>query len=110
MPSAKPLSKEKILAAMSQTLSNKAAARWMNVSYIHYKKWAKNYDATEEGYPNLFEQHKNQAGKGIPKFLRADGPEPALIDIIEGRIDASSFSPEKLKYRLITEGHLLEGY
>jgi hypothetical protein len=108
MPSAKPLSKEKILAAMSQTLSNKAAARWMNVSYIHYKKWAKNYDATEEGYPNLFEQHKNQAGKGIPKFLRADGPEPALIDIIEGRIDASSFSPDKLKYRLITEGHLLE--
>jgi hypothetical protein len=22
-------------------------------------------------------QHLNQAGKGIPKFLRADGPEPA---------------------------------
>ena len=42
MPSAKPLSKEKILAAMSQTLSNKAAARWMNVSYIHYKKWTNN--------------------------------------------------------------------
>jgi hypothetical protein len=40
--------------------------------------------------------------------LRATGPEPALIDIIEGRTDASSFSPDKLKYRLITEGHLME--
>lgn len=108
MPSPKPLSKEQILAAMSQTLSNRAASRYLNVSYIHYKKWAKNYDATEEGYPNLFEQHKNQAGKGIPKFLRANGPEPALIDIIEGRIDASSFDPDKLKYRLITEGYLKE--
>jgi hypothetical protein len=55
MPSAKPLSKEQILAAMSQTLSNKAAARYLHVSYIHYKKWAKNYDATEEGYNNLFD-------------------------------------------------------
>ena len=108
MPEAKPLSKEDILRAMNVTMSNKAAARYLHVSYIHYKKWAKIYDATEEGYPNLFEQHKNQAGKGIPKFLRADGPEPALLDIIEGRVDASSFSPDKLKYRLITEGFLKE--
>ena len=108
MPEAKPLSKEDILRAMNVTMSNKAAARYLHVSYIHYKKWAKNYDATEEGYPNLFEQHKNQSGKGIPKFLRANGKEPALLDIIEGRIDASSFSPDKLKYRLITEGFLKE--
>jgi DNA-binding NarL/FixJ family response regulator len=32
MPQAKPLSKEQILAAMSQTLSNKAAARYLHVS------------------------------------------------------------------------------
>ncbi len=108
MPQAKPISKEQILAAMSQTLSNKAAARYLHVSYTHYKKWAKTYDATEDGYNNLFEQHLNQSGKGIPKFLRANGPEPALLDIIEGRIDASSFSPDKLKYRLITEGYLKE--
>ena len=108
MPDPKPLSKEDILRAMNVTQSNRAAARYLHVSYIHYKKWAKNYDATEEGYPNLFEQHKNQAGKGIPKFLRAGGPEPALLDIIEGRVDASSFSPDKLKYRLITEGYLEE--
>jgi len=108
MPDPKPLSKEDILRAMNVTQSNRAAARYLHVSYIHYKKWAKNYDATEEGYPNLFEQHKNQSGKGIPKFLRANGPEPALLDIIEGRINASSFNPDKLKYRLITEGYLAE--
>tara|TARA_R110000803_G_scaffold107608_2_gene175767 strand:+ start:760 stop:1392 length:633 start_codon:yes stop_codon:yes gene_type:complete len=108
MPLAKPLSKDQILRAMAQTLSNRASARWMNVSYIHYKKWAKNYDATEEGYENLFEQHKNQSGKGIPKFLSNSGKEPALLDIIEGRVDISSFNPEKIKYRLVTEGYLLE--
>jgi len=108
MPDPKPLSKEDILRAMNVTMSNKAAARYLHVSYIHYKKWAKNYDATEEGYPNLFEQHKNQAGKGIPKFLKGSGKDPALLDIIEGRVDASSFSPDKLKYRLITEGYLAE--
>jgi len=106
MPRAKPLTKEMILAAMSQTKSNRAACRYLNVSYIHYKKWAKLYES--DTHDNLFEQHKNQCGKGIPKFLRGKGKDPALIDIIEGRVDVSSFSPDKIKYRLITEGHLLE--
>ena len=106
MPKAKPLNKELIVAAMNKTLSNRAAARYLNCSYQHYKKWAKLYES--KTHDNLFEQHKNQSGKGIPKFLRSGGKEPALIDIIEGRVDASSFSPDKIKYRLITEGHLLE--
>ena len=108
MPKPKPLGKEQILAAMSQTRSCRSAARYMNVSYTHFKFWAKQYEATEEGYNNLFEQHKNPSGKGIPKFLKSSGKEPALLDIIEGRIDASSFSPEKIKYRLVSEGYLLE--
>ena len=106
MPKAKPLGKEMILAAINKTKSNRAAARYLNVSYQHYKKWAKEYES--DTHENLFEQHKNQSGKGIPKFLRSGGKEPALIDIIEGRVDASSFSPDKIKYRLITEGYLLE--
>lgn len=106
MPKAKSLTKEMIMAAINKTKSNRAAARYLNVSYIHYKKWAKLYES--DTHDNLFEQHKNQSGKGIPKFLKSTGKEPALIDIIEGRVDASSFSPDKLKYRLITEGYLLE--
>tara|TARA_R110000803_G_scaffold71375_2_gene134586 strand:- start:1795 stop:2421 length:627 start_codon:yes stop_codon:yes gene_type:complete len=106
MPKAKPLNKELIMAAINKTLSNRAAARYLNVSYQHYKRWAKLYES--KTHDNLFEQHKNQSGKGIPKFLKSKGKEPSLIDIIEGRIDASSFTPDKIKYRLITEGHLLE--
>ena len=75
MPKAKPLSKEQIIAAMSQTLSNRAAARYLNVSYQHYKKWAKLYESNS--HDNLFEQHKNQSGKGIPKFLNGGKKIPA---------------------------------
>ncbi len=110
MPKAKPLSHEMVRAAVAKTKSNKAAARYTNCSYIHWKKWAKMYEATEPGYPNLFEQHKNQSGKGIPKFLSNGNPRKdfALLDLIEGRIDPSSFNPAKIKYRLIQEGYLPE--
>jgi len=84
-----------------------AAARWLNCSYQHYKKWAKLYKDEETG-KTLFEKQLNPSGKGIPKFLRSSGKEPALLDIIEGRINASSFTPEKIKYRLVSEGYLLE--
>jgi hypothetical protein len=100
MPNPKPLSKEMIVAAQAKTKSNAAAARYLHVSYTHYKRYAKMY--------KLFEEHKNQSGKGIPKFLKGGKKEPALLDIIEGRVDASSFSPAKIKYRLIEAGYLLE--
>ena len=87
MPNPKPLSKEQIVAAQAKTKSNMSAARYLHVSYTHYKKYAKMY--------KLFESHKNQSGKGIPKFLKNSGKEPALLDIVEGRIDASHFTPSK---------------
>ena len=55
----KVITKNMILEAQKHTKSNMAAARWMNVCYTTYKKWAKYY--------NLFEQHKNQTGVGITK-------------------------------------------
>ena len=106
MPKPRPLTKEQILAAMAKTKSNAAAARYLNCSYVHYKKWATIYES--DTHDNLFEQHKNQSGIGIPKFLRVGKKEPALLDIIEGRANAASFTPDKIKYRLITEGYLEE--
>ena len=100
MPKPKPLSKEMIVAAQAKTKSNMAAARYLHVSYTHYKRYAQMY--------KVFEGHKNQSGKGIPKFLKGTSKEPALLDIIEGRVSAASFSPAKIKYRLIEEGYLLE--
>jgi len=96
----KPLSKEQIVAAQSRTLSNMACARYLHVSYKHYKRWAKLYF--------LFDSHKNQSGKGVPKFLKGSKKMPAMVEIIEGRIAASSFDPNKLKYALIEQGYMLE--
>lgn len=101
----KPLLKSDIERAMAMTKSNRAAARYLHVSYIHYKKWAKNF--TDNGV-TLFDKHKNQAGKGISKFLSNKGKEPALKDIIEGRVPIDSYTPEKLKNRLIQESYLQE--
>jgi len=107
MPLAKPLSKQQIVAAMGVTLSNLAAARYLHVSYQHYKKWAKLYTDVETG-KSLLELHKNQCGKGIPKFIKSGGKEPAILDIIEGKVSTAHFTPAKIKYKLIEEGYLLE--
>ena len=110
MPKPKPLTKEQIQLAMRMTKSNKAAARYLNVSYIHYKGWAKQY-VEFEGGRSLFEIHKNQAGKGIPKFL-AGNPEKRsqwdVLDIIEGRIASVHFRPEDIKKKMLDEGYLKE--
>ena len=100
MAKAKPLTKEQMVAAQSKTLSNMAAARYLHISYQHYKKWAKLY--------KIFESHKNQAGVGVPKFLKGSKKMPHMIEIIEGRIAASHFDPNKLKYALIEQGYIVE--
>ena len=92
---------------MDKTKSVRAAARYLNCSYQHIKKWMKLY--VDSNGVSLFDAHKNQSGKGIPKFLSVSSinkKEPAILDIIEGRIDPSHFNPQKIKYRLITDGYL----
>ena len=106
MPLAKPLTKEQIIAAMGVTKSNRAAARWLNVSYIHYKKWAKNYKDEETG-KTLFDKHLNQKGKGILKW-GINTKEPPLDDLISGLIPMTSYSPTKVKKRLFQAGYLRE--
>lgn len=102
----KILSKEDILRAQKMTRSNMAAARYLHVSYDHYKKYAKMYK--DENGVTLLEVHKNQEGKGIPKFLTNGGKEPPLIDLIEGRVPVEHFDAKKIKQRLIFEGLIEE--
>ena len=102
----KILNKEDILRAQKMTRSNMAAARYLHVSYNHYKKYAKMYK-NEEGV-TLLDSHMNQEGKGIPKFLTNGGKEPPLIDLIEGRIPVEHFDASKIKQRLIFEGMIEE--
>ena len=109
MAKPKPLTKEMILSAMDKTKFVRAAARYLNCSYVHLKMYMKMYK--DENGVSLFEIHKNQSGKGIPKFLSVshhNKKEPAILDVIEGRVGASHFNPQKLKYRMITEGYLKE--
>ena len=108
MPRPKPLGKELILAAMAKTKSNMAAARYLNVSYQHYKKWAKLYES--DTHENLFFQHKNQSGKGIPKFLRVGGKEPALLDLIEEECAQCGFQERRvLDYKIPILLHFKDG-
>ena len=98
----KILSKEDILRAQKMTRSNMAAARYLHVSYNHYKKYAKMYK--DDDGNTLLEAHMNQEGKGIPKFLTNGGKEPPLLDLIEGRLPVEHFDAKKIKQRLIFEG------
>lgn len=103
----KILTKEQILAAHAKTKSNRAAARYLHVSYDHYKKYSKLYKDEETG-KTLHELHCNPSGKGIPKFLTIKGKEPALLDVLEGKIPIEHFTPDKIKDRILREGLLEE--
>jgi hypothetical protein len=110
MPQPKPLSKEMILLAMKNTRSNMAAARYLNCSYQHYKKWAKIYDSDEPG-KSLFLKHRNLGGVGIPKFMggkAGNANKFPILDIIEGRVSSDHFSPDTIKDAMIREGLLRE--
>ena len=102
----KIITKEDILRAQKMTRSNMAAARYLHVSYNHYKKYAKMYK-NEEGV-NLLEAHKNQAGEGIPKFALAGKDKIPLMDLLEGRVPIEHFDARKIKQRLIFEGLIEE--
>ena len=102
----KILTREDIERAIKMTKSNKAAARYLHVSFPHYKEYAKMY--TNEDGTTLYESHLNQAGKGIPKFLSGTGKEPPLKGIIDGTVPVEHFKPEKIKLKLISEGYLKE--
>jgi hypothetical protein len=65
-------------------------------------------DESDPNSPTLFETHKNQTGKGIPKFLPNRRKEPNVKDIVETGMGWESFTPDKIKTRIITEGYLVE--
>ena len=61
--------------------------------------WAKQYNEFEGGR-TLHEIHKNQCGKGIPKFLTGNNAAKSkwnILDVIEGRLSSKHFKPEAIK-------------
>ena len=95
----KVLTKNSILRAQQDTKLAMEAARWLEVSYNTYKKWAKYYD--------VFEQHKNQKGVGIKKGWASY--RIPLEEIINGKRDVpKNYSLSTFKNRLIEEGYFQE--
>tara|TARA_Y100000361_G_scaffold101724_1_gene91511 strand:+ start:3242 stop:3757 length:516 start_codon:yes stop_codon:yes gene_type:complete len=94
------LTKKKILDAQSQTKSNRAAAKWLGVSYNTYRKWAKYY--------KVFDQHLNQEGVGVKKGWGIPY-KVSMEDILSGdKQPPQRWSHKVLKKRLIEEGYMYE--
>ena len=95
----KVITKNMILESQKHTKSNMAAAKWLDVSYNTYKKWAKYY--------NVFEQHLNPAGFGIKKGWASY--KVSIDDIISGKRDVpKNYNINTFKKRLINEGYMQE--
>ncbi len=82
--------------AIENTHSNSEAARWLGVALNTYKKYAKMW--------GLYDNHKNQSGKGIHKVSRNYSCD--LDEILSGK--HPNYSTNKLKKRLVDDGYLQE--
>ena len=108
MPAAKTFTKSQIETAMRYTKSVRAAAKYLGCSYQHLKPFMKalKVDESDPNSPTLFDVHKNQTGKGIPKYLPNRRKEPNVKRLFEEGIGYESFTPTKIKIRGIAEGYL----
>jgi hypothetical protein len=108
MPAAKHLTKTQIETAMRYTKSIRAAARYLGCSYQHLKPFMKalRVDDNDPNSPTLFDAHKNQSGKAIPKFLPNRRKEPHVTRIFTEGTGYESFTTEKIRIRGIAEGFL----
>jgi hypothetical protein len=103
-PNQKPSGVPKIILraqieeAQRNTKSSSAAARYLNVSFEIYKKYATLY--------GIYEQHNNQAGVGIDKGYSHKPSSIPLREILEGK--HPKYSRAKLKNRLIARKKLPE--
>lgn len=93
-----PISKAEIEYAQSKTKSNMEAARFLNVGYRRYKRYATIY--------NLFDSHMNQKGVGVNKGYAARPSTIPLKDIFANK--RPRYSLVRLKNRMIARNLLRE--
>lgn len=90
----RPLMESEIKAVQSITKSGLAASRLLRCTYETYKKYAKMY--------GLFERHKNNGGKGVPKPFGPDVGHHAISKILNG--DCPNYCIYKIKDKLFKAG------
>jgi hypothetical protein len=91
----RPIPKSRIEWAIRSTLSIRAAAQYLGVSYNTFKKYAKMYD--------LFEQNKNQAGVGVTNKGNT-GWGVKIQDLFDGK--HPNYPHWKLQERVVRDGYL----
>jgi 5-methylcytosine-specific restriction endonuclease McrA len=101
------ITEDQIWEAMKNTRSNHEAARWMQITYITYKKYASKYIDRDTG-KTLFELHMNQSAKGIPKFGKRRHDKASIIDIMEEKVPKTFVSVKVLKTQIIQQAILEE--
>lgn len=99
------LTEEQILEAMANSRSNMEAARWMGVTDVTYKKYAKMYIDPITG-KDLFELHKNVQGKGIPRNWVGGVWKKNLDDMLTDSQESSPKRIVRLKELLMKDGRL----
>lgn len=90
--------RSEIEEAQRHTNSNAAAARWLNISYKVYRKYARLY--------NLFDRHLNISGVGVEKGFSKRPTSIPLRDILAGK--HPNYSLAKLRNRLIARNKITE--
>jgi len=96
-PDFTPILKHEIENAQAHTKSNMAAARFLGVPYLRYRKYAKLY--------GLFDSHMNQEGWGLDKGFSKKPNSIPLRDVLAGK--HPKYSIAKLKNRLIARKKLI---
>jgi len=90
-----PIYEVDIRNAMANTHSNRAAAKYLNVGWKKYRRWAKMY--VDDG-ETLYEIQKKKPGSGLGKYSR----QIPLNDILAGK--HPQYSKRALRARLLSEG------
>jgi hypothetical protein len=97
-PPHSPILRVEIEEAQRHTNSNAAAARYLDVDYRIYKRYAELY--------GLFESHMNETGKGVDKGFSKSPKSVPLRKILNN--EYPDYSRAKLKHRLIARKKLEE--
>lgn len=99
------LTEQQIREAMANSRSNKEAARWLGITDITYKKYAKGYIDETTG-KTLFQLHMNQSGKGMPKNWTGGKWKKSLDEMLVENQPINSKRIVRLKELLMIDGRL----
>lgn len=103
------LSLQQVKEACKSTKSNREASRYLHISYVTWRKYAKMYvDEEDPQKRTYFETQYNRFGKGIKKHkYNIKNYKYTIKDFLEGTV-GSAYPTFQYKRRLVSLGLLLD--